>query len=576
MRYTLRMLATQQFERASFLTCALEFLRSTDEALGLGQEDITIGLWLGNSTTPNQPNELTQRNGRFQQFLRNEVTNNPFPVTYCPWCGCTLYNGNANHGYHNLGTLQCINPSCHFHRHNLPISYIDECIYHTPPTLLFSTVDKFALVYREDAARLLRRGNGYRSPDLIIQDELHLISGALGSMVGLFESVVEEMIATGGRRPKIVASTATTRNTSELVQKLYHREVRVFPAQGLDYSDNYFSHVEKDALRRHIGIMPIGKNTSNAVEIRLAATLVLSRIKLALNYLREYGIDPNDLEAVIGALYQDGNLPPILDLYWSIVLYFNSLKDLGRSNSRTSQEVYETLRTQLRKMTDYPQLKFLIEGFDKRKTEFTSREDSARIRPLMTRAETPTRLHQEENHRLRVSMDSLDLIYASNMISVGIDISRWNMMLMVGQPRSAAEYIQSSSRVARSHSGVVINLLNPFRIREFSLFENYTSFHNAYYRYVEPLSITPLTSEMLRQNIMNNMIRCYRAYVFPHDEIEVVNGEIVERLSERFQADEYLIGEIEGTVEEYVEGNNYASSLRYVSPDCWVNIAQRI
>lgn len=164
----------------------------------------------------------------------------------------------SNHGYgQGNGSLMCINQRCSYRNH-LPIYYIDENIYDLKPTLLFATVDKFAQLNRSDAQRLLNPDNGIDAPDLIIQDELHLLVGALGSIVGLFESVVEALISRNGRRPKIIASTATTRNTNNLIKNLYNREVAVFPPQGLNYNDNYFSHIVPGATRRHIGMMPSG------------------------------------------------------------------------------------------------------------------------------------------------------------------------------------------------------------------------------------------------------------------------------------------------------------------------------
>ena len=165
--------------------------------------------------------------------------------------------------------------------------------------MLFATVDKFAQLYTWKHPQLLR-AKGYKSPDLIIQDELHLISGPLGSTVSLFESIVEELASYDGHRPKIVASTATTRNTGALIKSLYgkNREVNIFPAQGTSYKDNYFSHLEDEALRCHIGVMPTSRTTSNDTETRLTATLILSRAKLAMKILTDAGVDVSNPDSV--------------------------------------------------------------------------------------------------------------------------------------------------------------------------------------------------------------------------------------------------------------------------------------
>lgn len=581
MRYTLRLLTSQQFERASFLICALDFLRDCDESLGLGDHRISIGLWVGKATTPNKKKELEEKNGKYSNFIEDSnAINNPFPVAYCPWCGQKLKISPKNHGYRKDGILECVNDSCHFNTDTqLPIYYIDDVVYSEKPTLLFATVDKFAQLFIDDAAKLLR-AKDYKSPDLIIQDELHLISGPLGSTVSLFESIVEELASKDGHKPKIIASTATTRNTGALIKSLYgkSREVNIFPAQGTSYTDNYFSHLEDNALRCHIGIMPTSRTTSNDTETRLTATLILCRAKLAIQLMKNDGVDILDNNAVIDYLRDTNHyLKKGLDIFWSIVLYYNSLKDLGRAKSRASQEVYENLQAKLPYFQIPQSLSFIYNGFDRRKKEFTSREDSSRIKKLLTDAESCAKLEDWEKGVV-IGGETMDMIYASNMISVGIDIDRWNIMIMVGQPRSTSEYIQSSSRVARSHKGLVFNLINPQRIREFSLFENYTSFHTAYYKYVEPLSATPLNSQMLKLPLWVNIVDCYKDYIVATPQnsdlkIMVANG-VVELLKKRYDFDEVMELQIKERIKGILDNcdENHMESLRDVDADCFMMI----
>ena len=579
MRYTLRLLTSQQFERASFLICALDFLREKDNSFELGKNRITIGLWVGKATTPNDSKEINDKNSKYAKFLTSDdIVNNPFPVSYCPWCGQKLKAGKNDHGYEK-GLLGCLNNSCHFHfRTKLPVYYTDDIVYSNKPTLLFATVDKFAQIYKDKASQLLR-AKGYKSPDLIIQDELHLISGPLGSTVSLFESIIEEMASSDGHCPKIIASTATTRNTGALIKSLYgkKREVNIFPAQGTSYTNNYFSHLESEALRCHIGIMPTSRTTSNDTETRLTSTLILSRAKLAMKLIDDADdVDVSNADSVVRYLRDENHLlKKDLDIFWSIVLYYNSLKDLGRSKSRASQEIYENLRAKLPYLQIPETLSFIYNGFDRRKKEFTSREDSSRIKKLLTDAESPTKLEDWEKG-VAIGGETMDLIYASNMISVGIDINRWNIMVMVGQPRSTSEYIQSSSRVARSHKGLVYNLINPQRIREFSLFENYTSFHTAYYKYVEPLSATPLNSQMLKLPLWLNIVDCYKKYICsdPNDKDKVVSG-VLNLLKERYDIDEIMEELIINRLEELYDNDmeeKEMQSLRDIDPNCYMYV----
>lgn len=590
MRYTLRLLTSQQFERASLLICALEFLRRQEGAdFQLGNRAITIGLWIGKASTPNKLNELN--NGKYHEYREGNRQSNPFPVSYCPWCGKKI----NREDYRLDGNIKCSNINCTFNYpsrvlpqtrnvraiwRNLPIDYIDETIYRVKPTLLFATVDKFAQLCKNtnppNAAQLMDN-----SPDLIIQDELHLISGPLGSTVGLFETIVEEMANHNGSIPKIVASTATTRNTEELVNSLYGRgrNVNIFPPQGISYKNNYFSHIEDEdrARRTHIGIIPTGKMTSNDVELRLTAYLLLARIKVMAERLIADGIDIDNLEYLRDRLCDevdenDGNiivrkLREEFDNLWSIVLYYNSLRDLGRSSSRTSQEIKEIHRVEKLFFAIPSSLFSLSDSFTYRKQEFTSREESSRIKDMLTRAESKTKISIGENQQFQV--DAVDLVYASNMISVGIDIARWNIMLMVGQPRSVSEYIQSSSRIARSVNGLVFNLINPLRTREYSLFENYVSFHAAYYKYVEPLSATPLNATMLDLKLWNNIARCYRNLHPGMTPEGCING-IIRILKQRFDVDQILEGKIRRTLQNV--NDDYMLSLRNIDKNSFVRI----
>lgn len=479
------------------------------------------------------------------------------------------------HGYKKNGSLMCINQRCSYREH-LPIYYIDENIYDLKPTLLFATVDKFAQLNRPDAQCLLNPDKEIDAPDLIIQDELHLLVGALGSIVGLFESVVEALISRNGRRPKIIASTATTRNTNNLIKNLYNREVAVFPPQGLNYNDNYFSHIVPGATRRHIGMMPSGNSSSNIAEIRLTAFLLLSRIKVFKKEIEDRGLDWTNDENVINVCNKDGKLLQLLDNYWTTVLYFNSLKDLGRSRSRVSQEVFENFRAH-KYLYQIPKSLSLLENrFDQRVLEFTSRIESNRIKGFLTEAESCVGLNVNDNGHLNVASGN-DLVFASNMISVGIDISRWNQMVMVGQPRSTSEYVQSSSRVARNTYGLVINLLNPLRIREHSLFENYKSFHATYYKSVEPLSITPLTYSTIKHDILNNMIKIYKDYILQAPGLgddALADAMIKGVFENRFNMDDELRQSLSNIIANAAVGANCATSLRDIANDAFINIKQ--
>lgn len=530
MRYTLRLLTAQQFERASFLICSMEYLRNQlkerKEDYSLGDDEISIGMWIGKASTPNKKEDLAK--GKYQKFFEiingnkkhnieprvPEANENPFPVSYCPWCGCNMLgikNQMILTGYNKEeGNINCVYRKCIF-KDKLPIYYIDEVLYNNPPTLLFATVDKFAQLTSKTAGKLFGIETNRRKPDLIIQDELHLISGPLGSIVGMFETMVEELCTERDsqgnvlRKPKIIASTATTRNTKQLIKQLYNREVKTFPVSGVRYNNNFFSIIQEESKRLYAGFAPTG-HTAAELEIHVIAAELVAKEKLIRNILKENDIDPMNKQAVIDFLFKDGRLQNDVDNYWTTVIYYKDLKSLGRTRSRIGQEIFANANMFRSFTNTYPSLDFILKDFPYRANEFTSRQESSKIKQLLAEAEGRTKF---EDGRITSQMD---IVQATNMISVGIDIARWNVMLMIGQPLTTAEYIQASSRVGRKYDGLIINLFNPHRNRELSLYENYEPYHQVFYKYVEPLSATTFT-EMTLDKLLANLYLCYMVLI---------------------------------------------------------------
>ncbi len=488
MRYTLRLLTSQQFERASRLITALDILRQHFPN-NLQKEPITIGLWIGMASTPNTINDDRNNKGARDKIAEIErecnkgLKGNPkrynvFQVEQCTWCGEDLIQL-KNEIWHNGFEIQkghfiirCVNPDCHFHKTNLPIQVVDECLYKKPPSLLFATVDKFAMLsWKEQGYVFFNSLTDGLPPDLIIQDELHLLSGPLGSLVGLFETVIELLCTKNNISPKIIASTATTRNTEKQVKELYgqHREVNIFPPSGLSYKDSFFAKEDVESKRRYLGIMPTGK-TMISTQISLLTHLLVARLECYLQ--------ANDKEKEINP-------------YWTIVSYYNTLRDVGRMNNKIGDEIYQfTKQLQNRLQLDGH---FNYSYLSARTKELTSRIDSDKIKPTLSALENPFSLNESGY----VDGQTVDMVLATNMLSVGIDISRLNLMQINGMPRNVAEYIQASSRVARQDKGLVIINLDPNRAREKSYFEHFMPFHQNIYRSVEPLSATAFTENTL-------------------------------------------------------------------------------
>jgi hypothetical protein len=453
MRYTLRLLTLQQFERATVLICAMELTRSRHED-ELGQEGISIGMWVGKSATPNDLVTAEEKLEVLRAGGRSLDKENPVQLQACPWCGSRLDASDYEAVPENARMyVHCPDMDCEFHRgEGLPVHLVDDSVYAAHPTLIIATVDKFAsMPWRERTAALFNRDlTQTRPPELIVQDELHLISGPLGTLTVLYEAAVDIL----ADRPKVIASTATIRRADEQGLHLFDREVRQFPPAGLDSRDSWFAVEaprEDKATRRYLGLLTSSTSQSTLL-IRTYAAL-LHQVDLA---------DADD---------------EIKDAYWTLVGYFNSLRLLSAAELQVLDDVQDRMeQLAARDGAETPRHPDAV-------TELSSRASASDI---------PKRLKDIE--RRLPSPDVTDVLLATNMISVGVDIDRLGLMAVMGQPQTTAEYIQATSRVGRRHPGLVAVMLNSTRSRDRSHYESFQHFHSALYREVESTSVTPFSS----------------------------------------------------------------------------------
>ena len=488
MRYTLRLLTAQQFQRASGLIVSMDYLRQQHRN-NLGDIPFSIGIWLGSSTTPNNRNDAKKS---LQELERGDrYARNRFLLTRCPWCGAhmgPLKEGRISErtslrknfgipGYERRGNtvvLLCPDSECPFDS-ELPVYVIDEDIYDKRPDLVIGTADKFArLTWRDDTRSLFgidSSGERFASPPgLIIQDELHLIAGPLGSMIGLYEVVIEDL-CTDYRNappipPKIVCSTATIRRYEEQILALYGREkVTLFPPPGLGAGDSFFSRYAtfRDGRLRpgkiYAGIHAPGLGSLQTAQVRTFSALLQAPVPL-----REEERDP----------------------WWTLLIFFNSLRELGGALSLFQSDILDYLNT-LRKRQELESSN-VRRIYSDRVLELTSRLESE---------EVPAALEQ-----LGISTTDkrpVDVCLASNIIEVGIDVSRLSLMAIVGQPKSTAQYIQVSGRVGRNSEtpGLVVTLYSASKPRDRSHFEKFRSYHEQLYAQVEPTSVTPFSPPAL-------------------------------------------------------------------------------
>lgn len=360
------------------------------------------------------------------------------------------FNGKTN-------KIFCPEEQCPF-ENELPVQIVDECIYENPPTLLFGTVDKFAMItWVENASRLfaLDEANNNLLPELIIQDELHLISGPLGTIVGLYETAIDAMCSEKGIKPKIIASTATIRRAKDQCDQLYIRDVKQFPSPGLSAEDSFFIKENTKAPgRMYVGLLPTGK-TLTTTQVRLMSALT-NRVKM---------LDiPEEVKSE----------------YWTLVCYFNTLKELGMTNSLIQADIQDNINIVSKRLLKRREARILYNI-----TELTSRKTANEINKTLDNLEVNYSSKNIANKKY-----SIDVLLASNMISVGVDVSRLNLMMVLEQPKLTAEYIQATSRVGRKNPGLVFTLYSPSRSRDKSHYEMFHDYHKSFYKHVEPTSIT--------------------------------------------------------------------------------------
>jgi hypothetical protein len=546
MRYTLRLLTLQQFQRASTLICATEVLRLEAAGKGdtsLGAEPFTIGLWVGNKVTPG----TTDDSHAVIQNIRNPDKfdaggTSPAQLTSCPWCGSeisarrdievdkqrkrtTLYCGDAK-------------GQCEFSRgkssqraqQGVPVIVVDEELYHRPPAMLIATVDKFAMMaWRGEVRTLFGRVNAecprhgllwpdsdcngahparnnlpktviktiaaIRPPDLIIQDEFHLISGPLGTMVGLYETAINDLCSWSldGKtvQPKIVASTATVRKASEQVNNVFMRRVAVFPPHGLDVEDNFFSvqrPIEQMPGRRYIGICSPGSSRP-AMLIRVYTAFLTASQCL----FERFG--------------------QAADPYLTTVGYFNSLRELGGMKRLAEDDVQTRAYRVQMSLVDRPGLVQRSVGAVR---ELTSRVSSRDIPRYLDQLEIKFKAEFDPVSSRFVTkwedgdVRAIDVVLATNMLSVGVDVNRLGLMVMNGQPKSTAEYIQATSRVGRSFPGLVCTVLTWARPRDLSHYETFEHYHATFYKHVEAQSVTPFSPRAMDRGLTGTLLSTMR------------------------------------------------------------------
>jgi hypothetical protein len=520
MRYTLRMLTTQQFQRAASLLCAMEFLRRHPQRHGMGDipgKRFSLGLWIGGDGSPNN---IKGAQSALNSFRRGGIPGNPLILTECPWCRATIgrydgakptvtprltetdWNTRRTRGISNHSTegplLHCPDSACAFGAEQwqdwLPVEVIDERIYRYPPSLVIATADKLAIVaYRPDAGTLFgRRVDGgaphqvHVPPGLIIQDELHLISGPLGTMYALYEGIFERLCSQqdGDQwiKPKLIASTATIRGVDDQVKALYARcKTHLFPSPGLLMSDSFFgTYARRDdgSLldgRLYLGIHANDYGSILTTQVRTFSSALFRPFCFAANHR---------------------------DPWWSLLVFYNSIRELGGARTLFDSDIRSRLKFMFNRENFPPDDRRNLRIVE----ELTSRLSQAEIVGMMDRLSA---VYSATDNK------ALDACLASNIIEVGVDIDRLSLMGVVGQPKTTAQYIQVTGRVGRrwlERAGLILMIYNPSKSRDRSHFEQFHSYHRRLYERVEPTSATPFALSAIQRALPGALIAWARQH----------------------------------------------------------------
>jgi hypothetical protein len=473
-RYTLRMLTTQQFQRTGMLISALELLRR-EHTDSLGSRPFTVGLWVGQSLTPNSFTKAMELYDKWSDAPNG--TKNPFLLDRCPACSTSIIDESTG----QVGVLSepahfqfnCLSPNCVFHS-RIPMQVVDDALYNEPPSVLLGTLDKFAGLTWDDRPKAFFGGRlgDAPPPSLVIQDELHLISGPLGSICAPYEVAIDSIIRarSGGKGAKVIASTATIRNSREQVRGIYGRESTVFPSPVRTWDDAYFFSLEdldKKPGRMYLGAMGQGTTTPVVSMVWVAATLLQASKEVQL---------PEKMQ----------------DAYWSVLAYLNSRRELGRTITAASQEIPDRIKA------------------------IATAQDNARVVDKIM--ELSSQMTNDMGEAIRtlqhIGTDdnpAVDFVPCTSIISVGVDVDRLGLMMVNGQPKLTSEYIQASSRVGRGEApGLVLTLYSPAKPRDRSHFEDFRSYHDSFYRFVEPTSVTPYAPPARERTLHSAIIAMIR------------------------------------------------------------------
>lgn len=491
-RFPLRMLSLQQTQRFANALAGAEIQRREE---GIPGDPFSLGFFVGSRGTPNRIPLEPKNDGDFD--VEDDAAPARFQVLLeCPFCK----HDSIEMGFdRRLWRLEhrCSRAGfgCPWPDEALPFMIVDDEIYRFLPTVVVGTLDKAANIGMQTGMLAFvgppfaicdRPGHGYayakrgKTPSgclvpeckstvsplrqdarwfgttFRLQDELHLLRDSLGAVDSHYESLLDEVQARlTGRRPKIVASSATLAGHDRQAETLFRRSGRVFPQQGVQAtrsfwsSDSGSSNLGSSLLRRYIALMARGA-TLDFVNDRTTEAIQ--------QCVRRLHADPEGTCAQIGVAPKYA--AELVSLYGTTVIYGTTVRDV--------EAAHRSAETQL----DVEPPANVV--------QLTGGTPLEEVRQILSRLDEPEEAFQDRIH----------ILPASSMMSHGVDIDRLNVMTMLGLPLTTAEFIQASARVGRRHPGLVHVIHRPARERDAATFRDFDAFVAQGDRFVEPIAVT--------------------------------------------------------------------------------------
>jgi len=492
-RFPLRMLSLQQTQRFADAMAGAEIVRRQASIEG---DPFSVGFFVGQSSTPNSLKEEAAH-GELYDVEDDQMPDRCRVLLYCPFCHRETVSMDFNRRFWKL-EHQCTNSDCPWPEAGLPFYVVDDEIYRFLPTVIVGTLDKAASIgmqagmrgfvgaplgicsvpghgftYAPRASRpngclvpgcagkreTLRVDEKLFAPSFRLQDELHLLRDSLGAVDSHYESLFDALEnELSARQPKILASSATLTGYDRQSRLLYQRSARIFPVPGPSTNEGFWTSSTNDMARRYVAVAPRGVTIEYAVDrtITELQTVIRSLENDPQRICHEAGIDPTYVDDIVS-------------LYGVNVVYGSTLRDLDA--------VSRSLETQID-----------VEG-PLNTASLTGKTNFEDVRITLERLQKP---EKDFDKRLHV-------VTASSMMSHGVDVDRLNLMVMLGIPLTAAEFIQATARIGRSWPGSVYVMQKMARERDASVFRCFEKFVRHADRFVEPIPITRRSRRVLEK-----------------------------------------------------------------------------